>query len=205
MSRSLALCLLLTTGWGAAMATAARAVEPPLLVPTAAASSPAILSPTPGSPAGPGQASPSPATPAPEKATVTSTREIVLELGKRTISLRDNGKVLGSWPVAIGDSRTPTPKGRFLVETKVVNPQYQSTASGKINPTKGPNGPLGDRWIGFKKSGPNQYGIHGTPSAWAWTVTSRSAVTNGCVRMLTPHVRALFDQVDVGTPVVVKP
>ena len=195
MSRSLALCLLLTTGWGAAMATAARAVEPPVLVPTAAASSPAIVSPTPGSPA----------TPASEKATVTSTREIVLELGKRTISLRDNGKVLGSWPVAIGDSRTHTPKGRFLVETKVVNPKYQSTVSGKINPTKGPNCPLGDRWIGFKRSGPNQYGIHGTPSAWAWTVTSRSAVTNGCVRMLTPHVRALFDQVEVGTPVVVKP
>ena len=136
---------------------------------------------------------------------MTSTREIVLELGKRTISLRDNGKVLGSWPVAIGDPSTPTPKGRFKVEVKVVDPQYQSTKSGRINPTKGPNGPLGDRWIGFKHSGPNQYGIHGTPSAWAWTVTSRSAVTNGCVRMLTPHVRALFDQVEVGTPVVVKP
>jgi lipoprotein-anchoring transpeptidase ErfK/SrfK len=153
----------------------------------------------------PAVAVPATAAPAPAKAAVTSTREIVLELGKRTISLRDNGRVLGSWPVAIGDSRTPTPKGRFLVEVKVVNPQYQSTASGKINPTKGPNGPLGDRWIGFKRSGPNQYGIHGTPSAWAWTVTSRSAVTNGCVRMLTPHVRALFDQVEVGTPVVVKP
>jgi lipoprotein-anchoring transpeptidase ErfK/SrfK len=147
----------------------------------------------------------SPAPPAPTKAAITSTKEIVLELGKRTISLRDNGKVIGSWPVAIGDADTPTPKGRFLVETKVVNPQYQSTASGKINPTKGANGPLGDRWIGFKRSGLNQYGIHGTPSAWAWTVTSRSAVTNGCVRMLTPHVRALFDQVEVGTPVVVKP
>ncbi|MBM5821634.1 MAG: L,D-transpeptidase [Cyanobacteria bacterium K_Offshore_surface_m2_011] len=199
MSRSLVLSVLLSTGWGAAMESAAGAVEAPVLMP-AATTAPAIA-PSAGPPAGP-----TPATaPAPAKAAVTSTREIVLELGKRTISLRDNGKVLGSWPVAIGDSRTPTPKGRFLVETKVVNPQYQSTASGKINPTKGPNGPLGDRWIGFKRSGLNQYGIHGTPSAWAWTVTSRSAVTNGCVRMLTPHVRALFDQVEVGTPVVVKP
>jgi lipoprotein-anchoring transpeptidase ErfK/SrfK len=203
MSRSLALSVLLTIGWGASMVTASGAVEAPVLVPSAAT---APSTGTPGvAPTAPGVAAPEPAVPAPAKATVTSTREIVLELGKRTISLRDNGKVLGSWPVAIGDARTPTPKGRFLVETKVVNPQYQSTASGKINPTKGPNGPLGDRWIGFKRSGPNQYGIHGTPSAWAWTVTSRSAVTNGCVRMLTPHVRALFDQVEVGTPVVVKP
>ncbi|MCP9838393.1 L,D-transpeptidase [Cyanobium sp. N.Huapi 1H5] len=215
MSRSLVLSVLLTTGWGAAMAGAAGAVEVPAVTSTPTVAPAATSAPTGVAPAAPGAIAPSvvapggaaPATAAPEpaKAAVTSTREIVLELGKRTISLRDNGKVLGSWPVAIGDSRTPTPKGRFLVETKVVNPQYQSTASGKINPTKGPNGPLGDRWIGFKRSGPNQYGIHGTPSAWAWTVTSRSAVTNGCVRMLTPHVRALFDQVEVGTPVVVKP
>ncbi len=182
----------------------APAVAPAVQVP-APTTAPANLAPANLAPASPALATPTPATPTPAKAAVTSTKEIVLELGKRTISLRDNGKVIGSWPVAIGDAATPTPKGRFQVEVKVVNPQYQSTASGKVNPTKGPNGPLGDRWIGFKRSGLNQYGIHGTPSAWAWTVTSRSAVTNGCVRMLTPHVRALFDQVDVGTPVVVKP
>ena len=195
MPRSLLLVLLLTTGGGAALASGAPLSEQSVQAPAT----------TTATPASPAQTSPTPASPAPATATVTSTREIVLELGKRTISLRYNGKVLGSWPVAIGDGATPTPKGRFEVQVKVVNPQYQSTASGKINPTKGPNGPLGDRWIGFKRSGLNQYGIHGTPSAWAWTVTSRSAVTNGCVRMLTPHVRAMFDQVEVGTPVVVKP
>jgi len=130
--------------------------------------------------------------------------EIVLQLDKRTISLREGGKMLGSWPVAIGDPSTPTPVGRFSVQNKVVNPKYQSTKSGKINATVGPNGPLGDRWLGFQKSGPNQYGIHGTPNAWSWTVTSRAAVTNGCVRMLHEHVRSLFDQVEVGTPVIVQ-
>lgn len=137
-------------------------------------------------------------------AAVTSTRRIVLELGRRTISLMEDDKVLGSWPVAIGDPATPTPTGTYQVMNKVMNPQYASTKTGKVNPTTGAQGPLGDRWLGFLKSGPNQFGIHGTPSAWAWTVTSRAAVTNGCVRMLTPHVRELFDKVDVGTPVVVK-
>lgn len=137
-------------------------------------------------------------------AAVTSTREIVLELGKRQISLRDDGRVLHSWPVAIGDPSTPTPIGRFAVENKVVNPVYQSTRSGKINAKVGPQAPLGDRWIGFKQSGLNQYGIHGTPNAWAWTVTSRAAVSNGCVRMLTLHVRQLFELVEVGTPVIVQ-
>ncbi|MBE9153896.1 L,D-transpeptidase [Cyanobium sp. LEGE 06113] len=131
-------------------------------------------------------------------------RQIVLELGRRQISLKENGTVVGSWPVAIGDPSTPTPVGSFTVQNKVVNPQYQSTRSGKINATVGPQAPLGDRWIGFKQSGLNQYGIHGTPTAWAWTVTSRAAVSNGCVRMLTPHVRELFEKVEIGTPVIVK-
>lgn len=145
-----------------------------------------------------------PAQPAATTTSLASTRQIVLELGKRTISLREGDKVLGSWPVAIGDPSTPTPTGTFSVRNKVVNPQYQSTKSGKNNPTIGPNGPLGDRWIGFHTSGPNQFGIHGTPPAWEWTVKQREAVSHGCVRMLTPHVRYLFDQVDVGTPVIVK-
>jgi lipoprotein-anchoring transpeptidase ErfK/SrfK len=141
---------------------------------------------------------------APSTAAVTSNRQILLELGRRTISLVEDGKVLGSWPVAIGEATTPTPTGTFAVRNKVVNPQYQSTKSGKINPTLGAQGPLGDRWIGFHATGKDQFGIHGTPSAWAWTVTSRAAVTHGCVRMLTPHVRQLFEQVQVGTPVIVR-
>ncbi len=153
-----------------------------------------------------GPATGAPAAPAAGTTTaaITSTRQIVLELGRRTISLMEDGKVLRSWPVAIGDPATPTPTGTYRVTNKVMNPQYASTKTGKVNPTVGAQGPLGDRWLGFLRSGPNQFGIHGTPSAWAWTVTSRAAVTNGCVRMLTPHVRELFDKVDVGTPVVVK-
>ena len=150
--------------------------------------------------AAPGPASQPTSQPAPQP----SSREIVLQLGRRTISLRDNGKLISSWPVAIGSPGTPTPLGRFVVQNKVINPKYQSTKSGKINATVGPNSPLGDRWLGFQQSGPNQYGIHGTPAAWSWTVSSRSAVTNGCVRMLHEHVRKLFDLVEVGTPVIVQ-
>ncbi|MEB3332842.1 MAG: L,D-transpeptidase [Synechococcaceae cyanobacterium] len=153
------------------------------------------------------EAAPAPPPPlesTPATATLTSVREIVLDLGKRTISLIEQGNVLGSWPVAIGDRDTPTPTGRFQVRNKVVNPQYQSTTTGKLKGGTGPESPLGDRWIGFHTSGNNQFGIHGTPNAWSWAVKQRAAVTHGCVRMLGPHVRALFDQVDIGTPVIVK-
>ena len=131
-------------------------------------------------------------------------RVIVLELGRRRISLLENNQLLGRWPVAIGDPATPTPTGSFRVRNKVINPQYQSTRSGQLHPTIGPDGPLGDRWIGFHQQGPNQFGIHGTPPAWEWTVRSQAAVSHGCVRMLTPHVRLLFDQVEVGTPVLIR-
>ena len=199
---------------------AVRALEPPPPLPPAPTTAPkptgttvvtlpAATSPKPVPPAS--QQPPAGATPAirpaiaPATAATTNTREILLELGKRQISLLENGKVMGSWPVAIGDPATPTPTGRYKIRNKVVNPQYQSTKSGKNNPTIGPQGPLGDRWIGFHYTERDQFGIHGTPTAWEWTVKSRSAVSHGCVRMLTPHVRQLFDQVDVGTPVVVKP
>ncbi|MDA1205236.1 MAG: L,D-transpeptidase, partial [Cyanobacteria bacterium] len=53
--------------------------------------------------------------PASQPAPQPSSREIVLQLGRRTISLRDNGKLISSWPVAIGSPGTPTPLGRFVV------------------------------------------------------------------------------------------
>jgi lipoprotein-anchoring transpeptidase ErfK/SrfK len=197
--RSVAGLLALATT-AALAAPAVRAIEPPPPVPG--------FPPAPATASRPAQAGGSTALPAAPAATttaaITSNREIVLELGKRTISLIEGGKVLGKWPVAIGDPGTPTPTGRYSIRNKVVNPQYQSTKSGKNNPTIGPNGPLGDRWIGFHTTAKDQFGIHGTPPAWAWAVHQGAAVTQGCVRMLGPHVRALFEQVDVGTPVVVK-
>ena len=184
-----------------ALARPAAAIEP-LAAPRALPPLPPLNPPAPAATATPRVPT---AISAPVTAAATTNREIVLELRKRTISLMEGGKVLGKWPVAIGDPTTPTPTGRYSIRNKVVNPQYQSTKSGKNNPTIGPNGPLGDRWIGFHTTAKDQFGIHGTPPAWAWAVNQGAAVTHGCVRMLGPHVRALFEQVDVGTPVVVKP
>jgi len=205
----------LSLGCGALLGLAgapAFAVEaPPALPPLPAAqapgSTPALPVTRPNTASSgitPGSTPTSLSLPAPSTAADSNTRRILLELGRRTISLYDGDKVLGSWPVAIGDPATPTPTGSFKIRNKVVNPQYQSTKSGKNNPTIGPNGPLGDRWMGFHTTANDQFGIHGTPPAWAWAVNTRAAVSHGCVRMLNPHVHALFDQVEVGTPVVVK-
>ena len=124
---------------------------------------------------------------------------VVLDLGRRQISVVRQGQTLGPWPVAIGDPKTPTPSGVFKVENMMMNPQYQSTKSGKLHPKRGPQSPLGHRWIGFLRSGPNQFGIHGTP--WPPWVNTRAAVSNGGVRMLNAHVQQLYNHVEVGMAV----
>jgi len=205
-NRTVAALLALSTVSLAGITSGVQAIEPPPPLPSLPAieATPARRTPTAPLPQQPGITAVAPAASA-AAAPATSNRKIVLELGKRTISLWEGSKVLGKWPVAIGDPETPTPTGLYSIRNKVTNPQYQSTKSGKNNPTVGPNGPLGDRWMGFHSTSKDQFGIHGTPPAWAWAVHQGAAVTHGCVRMLGPHVRALFDQVDVGTPVVVKP
>jgi len=132
---------------------------------------------------------------------VNAETSIHLDLKQRRISVIRAGQSIGRWPVAIGDPKTPTPTGVFRVETKLVNPQYESTKSGRVHPVTGPASPLGNRWIGFLQQGPNQFGIHGTP--WPHWVKIRAAVSNGCVRMLNAHVQKLYELVDVGTPVMI--
>lgn len=174
---------------------------PPTASLTPAATAPATTAPGAPGTAAPGAPAPA-ARPAPAVAATTSTQVILLNLGRREISLQRDGKVVGSWPVVIGAPGTPTPTGTFKVTTKVINPKYQSTTSGRINHTTGAASPLGVRWIGFHTTGKDDYGIHGTP--WPWWVDARAAVSQGCVRMKNEHVRLLFDQVDIGTPVVIK-
>ena len=129
--------------------------------------------------------------------TSTDTR-IVLDLRRRQISVIGAGQRLDPWPVAIGDPQTPTPKGRFSIVSKQVNPVYISTKGGQRRKLVGPSSPIGDRYLGFHRDGRGEFGIHGTP--WPHWVRSRAAVSRGCVRMLNAHIRELFDDVEEGTP-----
>ena len=64
----------------------------------------------------------------------------------------------------------------------------------------GPNNPLGARALYLYRDGVDtMYRIHGTnePSS-----IGRS-VSNGCIRMVNDHVIELYDQVVIGTPVIV--
>ena len=55
---------------------------------------------------------------------------ILLDLQRREISVLLDGRMRGSWPVAIGDPNTPTPQGEFSILTKKIDPIYVSEKSG---------------------------------------------------------------------------
>ena len=131
-----------------------------------------------------------------------SPSRILLDLQRREISVVLDGRMRGSWPVAIGDPKTPTPQGHFSILTKKINPIYVSKKSGQRKELSGPTSPIGDRYLAFHRNARGEFGIHGTP--WPHWVQTRAAVSLGCVRMLNAHVRQLFDLVDVGTTLEIK-
>ena len=96
------------------------------------------------------------------------------------LSLFSDGKLIKTYPVAIGKPSTPTPKGTFKIINKAINP----------------GGPFGARWLGLSISG---YGIHGTnnPSSIG------KAVSHGCIRMQNPAVIELASTVPIGTVVTI--
>ena len=72
----------------------------------------------------------------------SSPLRILLDLQRREISVVLDGRMRGSWPVAIGDSKTPTPHGGFAILRKEVNPMYVSNKSGLRKELSGPTSPI---------------------------------------------------------------
>mgnify|MGYP003334364356 FL=1 len=170
----------------------AQVAEPPALPAVPSTLSSPAAAPAPPAAGGPGQGQ--------TLRKISPTASLLLSLGQRQITVIDNGKVVGGpWPVAIGAKESPTPTGTFSVVNKVIEPIYRSTHTDTVNPKRGKESPLGERWVGFLKKDRDQFGIHGTP--WPFWVVRRLPVTNGCVRMLNEHVREMFDMVDIGATV----
>ena len=127
-------------------------------------------------------------------------KRVILRLGQRRVYLYQGEQVIASYPVAVGKVGWETPTGTFKVMQKIENPVWQDPWTGEVR-SPGPNTALGLRWIGFWTDGKDAIGFHGTP-----TVNSiGQAASHGCVRMRNEDVVALFEQVDVGTPVIVEP
>ncbi len=104
---------------------------------------------------------------------------ISISLTAKRLSFYRQGKLVKSYPIAIGKLATPSPVGTYKIVNKQVNP----------------GGPFGTRWMGLSKPG---YGIHGTNNP----ASIGTAVSNGCIRMYNKDVNELFSQVSIGTTVI---
>jgi len=102
----------------------------------------------------------------------------------------------------VGAAGFDTPSGLFRITNRRVNPSWTApnrpwagSYAGRTVPGGAPDNPLKARWLGVTGS----VGIHGT--AESWSIGSRAS--HGCIRMHVPDAEALFNQVNVGTPVLI--
>jgi hypothetical protein len=122
------------------------------------------------------------------------TTRIVVDLSDRHVTLFRGGRPVLRAQAAVGAEATPTPRGRFYVNQRLV-PRDR----------RGPYGPgaigisaFSDVLTGWAQGGP--IAIHGTNEPES---IGRRA-TNGCIRLHNHVLRRFFRTTPAGTPVIVK-
>ena len=125
---------------------------------------------------------------------------IVIRRGTNKLFLYNGMRYLRTFGVATGQSKYPTPLGRFRVVVKWKNPWWyppDSAWAKDLDPVPpGPSNPLGTRWMGISSPG---VGIHGTPEPGSIGYS----VSHGCIRMRISDAEWLFERVTVGTTVFI--
>jgi hypothetical protein len=127
---------------------------------------------------------------------------ITIEQATYTLRLLRDRKVVGRYEVAIGQPGHPTPRGRFAIQSKQVDPVWSvpnSPWAGELAGTTVAGGsasnPLRARWLGIVGG----VGIHGTNQA----ASIGTRASHGCIRMHVSDVIELFDRVPIGAPVLI--
>lgn len=130
---------------------------------------------------------------------------ILINVPQRLLFYFEAGNVVAWYPVGLGRTDWPTPRGSFFIATKEEQPvwdvprsiQQEMRREGKKVETRvppGPRNPLGSYWMGLTAS---SCGIHGTTAP---TSVYRFQ-THGCIRLHSDDVADLFPRVSIGTPV----
>jgi lipoprotein-anchoring transpeptidase ErfK/SrfK len=125
---------------------------------------------------------------------------IVIQRGANVLTLYNGENTVRTFGVATGSAQYPSPAGTWSIVDKQLNPWWRPPDSEWAKDAKpippGPGNPLGTRWMGLSAAA---VGIHGTPDA----ASIGYSASHGCIRMRVPEAEWLFEQVDIGTPVVI--
>jgi len=137
-----------------------------------------------------------------DKLRASGSTVITIQQSTFTLRLFKRLKVVKRYKVAVGQPGYPTPRGRFSIVSKQVNPVWSVPSSpwaGELAGTTVTGGsatnPLKARWMGIT----NGVGIHGTGEDGS--IGTRAS--HGCIRMHVGDVVALYKRVPVGTPVLI--
>ncbi len=128
---------------------------------------------------------------------------IAVDRDSKQLRLYKNLQLEHKYRIAVGKGGNETTAGRYKIQEKEVDPEWNAPDSewagelaGQTIPAGDPRNPLEARWMGFNAS----QGIHGT----ADLDSLGSAASHGCIRMAIRDVEELFDEVQQGTPVFVQ-
>jgi lipoprotein-anchoring transpeptidase ErfK/SrfK len=116
---------------------------------------------------------------------------IKVETSARRLVLLKSGKSEGSWKVAVGAPKTPTPTGRTFLLASL------SPSKPKPSPLILPVGAHSDTLDSFG-GGPGTVAFHGWPDESVFG----KAVTHGCVRV-PPDALKILSRVPLGSPVLI--
>ena len=123
---------------------------------------------------------------------------IIVNTKKNTLNYYVNYTLVKEFRCATGKASTPTPQCKTTIVNKIVDrPYYKNNIPGGD-----PRNPLGRRWMGLNINGTygSTYGIHGNNDE----SSIGKNVSHGCIRMHNSEVEWLFDQVTIGTVVLIK-
>ena len=123
---------------------------------------------------------------------------LIINTKKNTLNYYANYTLVKEFRCATGKASTPTPQCKTTIVNKIKNRPYYK----KNIPGGDPRNPLGKRWMGLNINGTqgSTYGIHGNNDE----SSIGKNVSHGCIRMHNADVEWLFDQVTIGTTVLIK-
>jgi hypothetical protein len=128
-------------------------------------------------------------------------KRVVINIPSRTLWVYSGDRIIRYFPVGVGRVGYMTPLGKFSIIRKVIDPGWENPylPSGKVRLAPGEDNPLGTRWMGFYQKDGGEYGLHGTDNPASVGRFS----SHGCIRLKVQDAEALFEMVEVGTPVEV--
>lgn len=130
-----------------------------------------------------------------------SPTQLLLDQSEYTLFVYRQGRLLRTYPVAVGAPDSPTPNGDWKILERAEDPawlppDWAGEQAGILVPGGSPDNPIVSRWMGIGDG----VGIHGTRD----TASLGSAASKGCVRMDPNEVVELYRIVPRGTPFVIR-